>query len=208
MFTIKQLTAPADLAVYQADYKIASKGVTINMDYLQRTLCVVVMYDTRQPDIYLGGYVINDTPPMRYFVAPGEAAKNQALAKVNLREEDLVEIGAIWLRKYQSPFREFHRVVFFAAMLHDALKTKKPYILGGSFILKIADFQRGGLPSLIYENEITVGDFTGNLQLYVGPRAGMWLRFAKTIIKDVMNRITKKSTQKEPSKRIVTAPVS
>ncbi|MBO0949630.1 hypothetical protein [Fibrella forsythiae] len=194
MFTTKQLTTPAELARFSADYKLASLGVTVSADYLQRVRQVTVVVLTARPDVYLGGYVINDVPPHRYFIAPGEAAKDRSLASLHLCENDLVEIGAIWFKKYRSPFREIHRLVFFAAMLRDALKTGRPFILGGSFVQKIQQAQRNVLPMLIYEDRVTVGEVTATLQLYVGSRRGIWLRFARTLVKDVTDRLLKQRT--------------
>ena len=189
MFATKQLTDPAELARFGADYQTASHGVSISPDYLRRVRQVMVVYRTTRPDDYLGGYVINDVPPHRYFLAPGETARDWSLAPLHLSEQDLVEIGAIWFSKYHSPLRELHRLLFFAAMLRDALQTGRPFILGGSFIRKIQELQRKVLPVLIYEDRVTVGDFTGSLQLYIGSRKGMWLRFARTLVVNVFDRL-------------------
>ena len=192
MFKTKQLTEPADLAWFSTAYQTASKGVSIDPAYLLRARQVVVVYRTSQPNTYLGGYIINDEPPHRYFIAPGAEARDRALAPLHLNEGDLVEIGAIWFSRYKSPSREFHRLLFFAAMLRDALQTRRPFILGGSFVRQIQLFQRKVLPSLIYEDRVTVGNFTGSLQLYVGSRRGIWLRFAQTLLVDMLRRLVRR----------------
>jgi hypothetical protein len=189
MFAFKQLTSPADLDRYKAAYQLASRGVAIADAYLPRAHRVIVAYDTVNPDIFWGGYIISPDPPMRYFVAPGDAARDAALAPLGLTEADLVEIGAIWLATYRSPWRELHRLLFFGAMLRDALRTRRPYILGGSFIRAVQDSQRVVLPHLIFEQVVTVGTFTGTLQLYVGPRRGTWRRFARCAARNVRKRL-------------------
>lgn len=201
MFTTKQLTAPADLAHYGTLYQEAAHGVSIDPDYLRRVRQVTVLYRTARPDEFLGGYIINADPPLRYFAAPGELARDRSLAPLALREQDLVEIGAIWFGKYRSPLREVHRLLFFVAMIRDALKTDRPFILGGSFIRQIQDFQRQVLPVLIYEDRVTVGGFTGSLQLYVGSRKGVWLRLVRTLAVNVFSRLVNQKSRKQTSER-------
>lgn len=201
MFTTKQLTAPSDLTRYETQYREASYGVSIAPDYLRRTRQVTVVYRTAQPDEFLGGYIINDAPPLRYFAAPGELARDRSLAPLALHEQDLVEIGAIWFGKYRSPLREVHRLLFFIAMIRDALKTGRPFILGGSFIRQIQDLQRQVLPVLIYEDRVTVGDFTGSLQLYVGSRKGVWLRLVRTLTVNVFSRLVNQIGRKQAPER-------
>src|SRR4051812_39976182 len=96
MFTIQTLTEPVQQARFATAYEAASRGVNINPDYLHRVRQVRVACLGRHPDMFLGGYVINNVPPHRYFVAPGQVARQKALALMDLGEDDLVEIGAIW----------------------------------------------------------------------------------------------------------------
>ncbi|WP_288423077.1 hypothetical protein [uncultured Spirosoma sp.] len=194
MFSTRQLIQPAEMARFAAAYEAASQGVTICPDYLSRIRQVRVASFSQHPDIYLGGYTINDAPPHRYFVVPGETARDAALAQLNLDETHLVEIGAIWFSDYPSLFRVMHRILLFQAMLRDALATDKPYILGGSFVPPVQAIQRVVLPNLVYEQRVTVGNYTGNLQLYIGSRRGIWWRFVKAVVIDGLRRLGKMLT--------------
>lgn len=187
MLLSRLLTQPNELAQFATDYQCQAYGVTIQPNYLQRAQ-VRVFYRPFQPKIYLAGFVINPEAPLRYFMAPGEVAKRQTLEKINLQESDLVEIGAIWFSRYQSAVRSFHRVQFYSWMMYDAWRTRRPVLLGGSFIQQVQGQQRVVLPILIYQDIVKIGIYTGSLQLYIGYRKGMWMRLVKALVIDIRRR--------------------
>lgn len=192
MLLSRLLTRPDELSQFATNYQRQAHGISIQPDYLQRAQ-VRVFYQLFRPTAYVAGFVINDGAPYRYFSAPGDAAKNKVLSTNNIQESDLVEIGAIWFSRYKSMFRAVDRTQFYIQMMYDAWLTNRPVILGGSFIDQLQGQQQLVLPTTVYQNVITIGNFTGTLKLYVGQRSGMWARLVRALSIDLKHRYKKQS---------------
>jgi hypothetical protein len=187
MLLSRVLTTDDDLRCFAERYQTEAQGVGLQLEYLHRAR-VRVYYPPFRPHEFRAGHTVNAQPPLRYFVAPGETAKTLALREYHLRETDLVEIGAIWFARYDSPWRWLHRLQFYFGMTYDAWRTRQPYVLGGSFIAAVVEQQTKLLPQIIYKGTVRVGKVAGLLHIYVGPRAGLWKRFAAGISGDFLAR--------------------
>ncbi len=91
-------------------------------------------------------------PPHRYFDVLPAAIKAQMLEDSQIREEDVAEIGAIWMDV--KALGRLGRWQVYLFMLADAYATNQPFIVGGTVHAQIRDFQMQVVKHPLFEGEV------------------------------------------------------
>jgi hypothetical protein len=161
--------------------------IQLEPEYLRRST-VRVFFRANQPDVWLGGYVLNLTAPVRYLGFADEARQAQLLAPYGLNVSDFVEIAGAWRVGEKSLADLVNRAQFYTDMMTQAVATGRRAVLGGCFIEKSQPLHRQVMPHVLYDGPFRVGEAEGRAQVYFGYRAGLLGRYYRAAIGDTWQR--------------------
>ncbi len=175
MLWSRTLSEPHELATFQREFAQRS-GNPVPLEYLRHGR-VRGYFDWRGR--MLGGYVVNDRLPLRYYdwLSPDERAPRPT---DKARPEEFVEISCIWIDGARIKYDDRGQIYLESIVV--AMRTGKPYILGGTFVERVRDQQMAVMTHLFRHG---VSEFRGQpapYWVYYGERDRIIGLFLKQVV--------------------------
>ncbi|RRB00119.1 hypothetical protein [Larkinella rosea] len=190
------LQSPADHQLFIDTYRQRSQGITVDLAFLKNTT-VRVFQHSDQPGEWIAGYFVNDQRPHRYFsVIPAEI-KAQMLEDNGISEDDVAEIGAIWMDV--KALGRLGRWQVYLFMLADAYSTNRSYIVGGTVHAQIRDFQMQVVKHPLFEGKVELSGQVQQIWEYYANREEIWFDFLNFTVPEMRRHVSRETVRLEPS---------
>ncbi|WP_421827294.1 hypothetical protein [Larkinella sp.] len=190
------LQSTTDLYRFIDTYRQRSQGISVDPEFLKHTT-VRVFQDSDQPGEWTAGYFVNARPPHRYFDVLPAAIKAQMLEDSQIREEDVAEIGAIWMDV--KALGRLGRWQVYLFMLADAYATNQPFIVGGTVHAQIRDFQMQVVKHPLFEGEVELAGQVQRIWEYYANREEMWFDFLNFTVPEMRRHISRDTISLRPA---------
>ncbi len=148
------VTDAAERRVFiQNYYQVA--GNTLPEEYLARAL----VYQFYRHDQAVAGFILNTSAmnELRYFSYLNGRVRRKMLADENLRVDDMLELCGNY--KLKGALTAGESMIYYGVMLSEAYRQArrlgKRWLLGGSVIKKVKDFQQKLMQRVIYHGPVS-----------------------------------------------------
>ncbi|GAA4409137.1 hypothetical protein GCM10023187_31980 [Nibrella viscosa] len=190
MLQTQLLRTPADLQQFVTIYHLRSQGISVDPVFLERAT-VRVFLDQNQPGEWIAGYFVNANPPHRYFSVLPADCKLRLLQEKAIAEEDVAEIGAIWMDV--KALGRLGRWMVYLFMLADAYATNRPYLIGGTVHMQLRDFQMQVMKHPLFEGDVEVAGQIHHIWEYYTNRDELWFDFLNFTVPEMRRYVTRET---------------